>query len=150
VGPFRQKIEARLNLTGEPVVEVPVEGNIVSDMVLVGRGWDPERGVLTLDTVSGRDGAKADLFLLVAGPDRGKVHPTVKAVKPDVLKVTVGKATELANSQVRIPLTLEIPPGSRPALHLGGAEGTLGEILFDTGHPEAKTLKMRVRFAIGE
>jgi hypothetical protein len=73
----------------------------------------------------------------------------VQEVTPDELKVTIGEAVEMpGGNQVRIPVMVEIPPNSRPSVHMGGAEGKLGEIIFDTGHPEAKRLKVRVRFAI--
>jgi hypothetical protein len=34
------------HLAGEPVVEVPITGNVVSDMQLIGRGWDADLGSL--------------------------------------------------------------------------------------------------------
>jgi len=35
-------------------------------------------------------------------------------------------------------------------VHLGGQEGKVGEILIDTGDLDAQTLRILVRFAVGE
>ncbi|HEY2880835.1 MAG TPA: hypothetical protein VGJ15_00330, partial [Pirellulales bacterium] len=75
----------------------------------------------------------------------------VAQVSPEFLKVTVGEPVELpGGNQVRIPLSVQIPPDMMPQTHMGGVEGKLGEIVLSTGDPEAKELKLRVRFAIVE
>ena len=155
LGTFHQTVDLKLSLKDNPVVSLPIEGSIVSDLHVVGRGWDDDHSLLTFETVNGEEGAKAHLFILAGGPYRKQIHPKVVSVTPDVtpplLKVTLGEPTESEGSdQTRIPLTIEIPPGSRPAIHLGGAEGKLGEITIETGHPEAPTMKIRVRFAVKE
>lgn len=151
LGMFRQKIDMRLNLEGEPVVSLPIEGNVVSDILVIGRNWDDDHSLLTLGNISAREGAKAQLFILANGPHRQQVHPKVREVSPEMLKVKLGEPSEIAGGeQVRIPVTIEIPPGARPSVHLGGSEGSLGEIVLDTGLPEAATMKIRVRFAIEE
>jgi hypothetical protein len=150
LGEFRQILKLRLNQSDDPV-ELPIEGNIVSDVIVAGRGWDDERTLLTLGTVSGREGTQTQLFIVAHGADRQKLHPTIKKVTPDLLKVSLGTPLSgEANSPVRVPVDIEISPGSRPALHLGGEEGKLGEILIDSGLPKADTIRIRVRFAIGE
>ncbi len=151
LGPIRQKIRLRLNLTGEPTVEVPIGGNVISDVQLVGRGWEAESGMLSLGSVSQREGAKAALFLQARGPHRDDLKPSVKEVFPESLQVSLGEPQLLAGGQlVRVPLTIAVPAGMRPALHLGNQQGKLGHVLIDTGHPEAKTMKLWVRFAVGE
>jgi hypothetical protein len=151
VGSFRQKIQLKLNLADEPKVDLGIEGTIVSDVLLVGRGWDGDHGLLSFPTVNRTDGAKADLFILAQGDHRKEVRPKVQQVSPEFLKVTVGEPVELpGGTQVRIPLTVEIPRDLPPQAHMGGVEGKLGEIVLSTGHPEAKELKLRVRFTIVE
>ncbi|HTQ39161.1 MAG TPA: DUF1573 domain-containing protein [Pirellulales bacterium] len=150
LGAFRQKIQIRLNLAEDPI-ELPIEGNTISDVVIAGRGWDDDHSLLTLGTVSGREGIKTELFIVAHGTHRKDLHPTIKQVTPDDLKVTLGEPLGgTGDTPMRLPVMLEIPPGSRPALHLGGEEGKLGEVLIGTDLPEAKTIRILVRFDVGE
>ncbi|MFZ1007966.1 MAG: hypothetical protein WAN65_14090, partial [Candidatus Sulfotelmatobacter sp.] len=150
LGAFRQKIKINLNLDNNSV-ELPIEGNTVSDVEIAGASWDDDHSLLTLGTVNRHDGAKAELFILAHGPHRNELHLAVKQVTPDVLKVTFGQPVAGENdSSVQLPFTVEIPPGTPPMLHLGGQEGKVGEILIDTGDLDAQTLRIRVRFAVGE
>jgi hypothetical protein len=154
LGSFRQKIKINLNLNNNSV-ELPIEGTTVSDVLVAGSNWDDERSLLTLGTVSQREGTKAELFILAHGSHRNQLHPTVKEIIPDVLKdvlkVHFDQPSAGPNeSSIRLPFTVEIPPGTPPMLHLGGQEGKIGEILIDSGDPDAKTIKVRVRFAVGE
>jgi hypothetical protein len=150
LGAFRQRILIHLNQADESV-ELPIEGNLISDVVVAGRGWDDDHSLLTLGTVSGHDGTTAELFIVAHGNQRNNLHPVIKSVTPDDLKVTLGEPQGgEGGSPVRIPVTVKIPPGTRPALHLGGEEGKMGEILIGTDLPEAKTIRILVRFAVGE
>jgi hypothetical protein len=150
LGEFHQKLQIHLNQL-EDALELPIEGTTVSDLVIAGRGWDDDRSLLTLGTINSRDGTKAELYILANGRHRQDLHPTVKEVKPDVLKVTIGEpAATTADGPIRVPVEVEIPPGSPPMLHLGGEEGKLGNILIDTGDKDADQIRIRVRFAIGE
>jgi Protein of unknown function (DUF1573) len=154
LGSFRQKIKVNLNLNNNSV-ELPIDGTTVSDIVIAGSNWNDEHSLLTFGTVSQREGAKAELFILAHGPHRNKLHPTVKEVTPDglkdVLKVHFDEPTDGPNeSTIRLPFTVEIPPGTPPMLHLGGQEGKIGEILIDSGDPDVKAIRVRVRFAVGE
>jgi hypothetical protein len=52
LGQIRQTIRIALDLPGDPVVEVPIEGYVTGDISIVGpRNWDDERGVLSLGEV---------------------------------------------------------------------------------------------------
>ncbi len=152
LGALHQKILLKLNLEGEPTVEIPVSGNVVSEVQLMGRNWDSERGLLRLDTVSSGEGTKAQLYLQIHIANGEAVHPKVVEVNPaSELKVTIGDAMPLAaGTLVRVPLTIEIPRGTRPVSHLGGDEGKLGEIVIDTGDAGGEKLKLRVRYAVVE
>jgi hypothetical protein len=150
LGAFRQKIQLHLNQADQPV-EVPIEGNTISDVVVAGRGWDDDHSLLMLGTVSSREGSKTQLFILAHGSHRNDLNTKIKSVTPDLLKVTLGEPQGGAgDTSVRVPVTIEIPPGTRPVLHLGGEEGKLGEILINTDLPEARTIRILVRFAVGE
>jgi hypothetical protein len=152
-GPLSQRLELTLNLPGNPTIDVPIRGNIVSDVQVIGdgRGWDSEKGVLSLGMISRSEGAKVELLLQARGSLAKELQPAVQSAKPELLKVTFGKKRELAaGNLVQVPMTIEVPAGSRPAVHLGNSQGDMGEIVIDTGHSKAKTLRIPVRFAVGE
>ena len=44
--------------------------------------------------------------------------------------------------------TIEIPPGTRPMVHLDTAQGEAARIVFSTTHPKIKELSLSVRFAV--
>ena len=118
-------------------MSVPIEGTTVSDSTVLDSGWDTDRGILIFDNVTNLVGAKANLLLLA----RTKRHPTLKEATPDILMVTFGQPMEATgDGPMRIPVTIEIPPGTKPVAHMGGAGGNLGEILIDTGDPETPTV----------
>jgi Protein of unknown function (DUF1573) len=151
LGAIQQKIRLRLNLPEQPVVEVPVGGTVTSDLQILGRNWDAEKGMLYLGTVKSDEGAKADLLLHARGASRHELKPKVREASPKWLKITIGEPTDLGGGElVRVPITVEIPPGSPAENHMGNQQGKLGEILIDTGHPEAPSLRLQVRFAVGE
>jgi hypothetical protein len=149
IGSIMQHLELKLDLPGSPVVDVPIRGTVVSDVQVLGDGWDTETGVLTLGTISGRDGGKIQLTLQARGPHAKDFQPTIQSTKPDQLKVSLGDRQEIVGGRIiKVPLIIEIPAGSRPSVHLGNKQGELGEILIDTAHPEAKALRVLVRFAV--
>ncbi|MCC7085170.1 MAG: DUF1573 domain-containing protein [Pirellulales bacterium] len=152
VGRLTQKLELTLDLPNNPVVDVPITGMVVSDVQMIGGNeWDSENGLLSLGTVSGRKGAKVEMKLQAHGPHAKDLHPVLKSAKPDLLKVTFGERRELAGGHfVQVPMTIEIPIGTRPAVHLGNKQGEMGEILIETGHPEANILRIPVRFTVGD
>jgi hypothetical protein len=152
LGPIRQKIKLQLNLPDEPVIEIPISGNITSDVMLFGRGWDSEKELLNLGVVSTKEGAKVNLMLQFHGEQRRESRPTVQSVTPnDILKVSLGDAKESADGRtVRVPITVEIPPGARQGTNLGGLEGKLGEIGIDLNDSTKEKMRIFVRFAVGE
>ena len=120
-------------------------------MVGDGQGWDSEKSLLNLEMVSRREGKKVQLTLQASGQHANDLNPVLKKTSPDVLKVSFGERRELAAGHfIQVPMIIEIPAGSRPAVHLGGKQGEMGEIVIETGHPEAKTMRIPVRFGIGD
>ena len=120
VGPFRQKISISTNLKDAPTVEVPIEGDIVSEISVTGREFDPEKGVLMLGTVRSSQGAERTVRIFVRGPYCKDVKFEPEEVVPSLLHVRIGKTTEMSSGTVTLtPVIIEIPKGSPPANHLG-------------------------------
>ncbi len=148
-GKFNQTIRFRLNLPDKPEVELPIEGDVLSPIEVVGKDWDAEHGILMLGPISTQDGAEARMFLIVRGEARKRVHFGVHDTNSETLKVTIGKPID-SDGVTRVPLTIVIPKGARQTDHLGNQRGKLDQVLIDTGLEESKQLSLRVRYAVIE
>jgi hypothetical protein len=137
-----------------PVIDIPIEGTIDSDISVVGRGWDAQYGRLRIGEVSGSRGVKWDVSLILRGPLRHEVTIKPQSVDPSWLKVTLGDKTDVSTGTgreggvTRIPLTIEIPPGTPPVNRLGSDQGKYGEIIFETTHPDVKQIRMYLQFVV--
>jgi hypothetical protein len=148
-GPIAQRIQFHLNLPGEPEVELPIEGRVYAPIEVVSPLWDADLGVLKIGTIRPSEGGKFECYLLVRDDAQAKAHLTV-AVSPPPLKVTVGKPEKLDAAATKIPITLEVPRGSRPVDHWGTQDSKLARILLDTGLPDVKQLQILVQYIVVE
>lgn len=148
-GPFHQKLLLKTNLKSSSELTLPIQGNVGSEITIVGPGWDPERNILNLGEVARDAGIQRRLLLVVRGPSRKEVTFKPGEVAPNSLKVKLGQSSEINNGIViQTPLIIEIPKDSPPANHLGSDQGHLGEIILETTHPQVPKLRILVRFAI--
>jgi hypothetical protein len=149
LGPIRQTISLSTNLDTRPTVDIPLEGTVVSDISIVGRGWNADTGVLTLGTISGQEGAEQTLTIITRGPYRKEVRFKPGQIVPDLLRIQFGQTTPLAGGAVYCTsMTIRIPKGSRPASYLGARQSKYGEITIETSHPQARQLHLHVCFAV--
>jgi hypothetical protein len=145
-GPMHQRLTIE---TDTAAATLSIEGHLGSEIAVVGRGWDPDTGVLTLGEVPRHAGLQRRLMLAVRGPLRKQVTVKPQNATPDVLKVSLGQPSEINNGAVvGIPLIIDIPPDSPPVNRLGTEQGQLGEIILETSHPRVPKLRISVRFAI--
>ena len=148
-GAFQQTILLRTNLASAPALSVSVEGAVGGDITVAGRGWDPESGILTLGIVSSKSGTERRLILVAHGPQCREVKFKPVRIEPGSLTAAVGEPSLIAGGATsETPLVIRIPPGSRPANHLGADQGELGEIVLETNHPRTPRLRIMVRFLI--
>ncbi len=149
LGAFRQTIRVKTNLADAPQVDIPIKGTVTSDIMVVGPDWNNEYGLLDIGTVASHEGAQRRLLLIARGPYRERVSFKPVEVSPDLLQVKLGETKAINNGLVyQTTLTVDIPKGSPRANHLGSEEDNLGEILLETGHPKARQLRIRIRFAV--
>ncbi len=154
LGPFRQTIRLELKMPGatpNPVIEVPIEGTIDSDISIVGRGWNSDLGRLSIGDVKSSEGAHRDLLFVVRGPYRHDVVIKPASADPSWLKVTVGEPTDLktgAGGVTQIPLSIEIPPGVPPVNHLGSEQGKYAEVILETTHSDVQQIRMYLQFLV--
>lgn len=157
LGPIRQTIRLELQMAGvtpNPMVDLPIEGTIDSDISIVGRDWNADAARLRIGDVPRAKGAKRELFLVLRGPKRNEVTVTPGKVDPAWIKVTVGKAepwnvrADGEGGVTRIPLTIEIPPGAPVVNHLGGEQAKYAEVILETTHPDVAQIRMHLQFIV--
>lgn len=147
-GRFGERIRFHLNSPDGPELELAIQGNIESSIEIWGPNWDSEHGLLTLGQVHSREGAKSVLYLTVRGDALKHADFRLAEASPNTLKVTVGKMEKLGAEIGRIPLTIEIPPGTPPEDHLGTQIAPLARVLLDTGLLDNKQMRIFVRYAV--
>ena len=149
VGYFHQGLELTTNVAAEPQVVVPIVGHVGNDLSIVGRGWNPTVGVLSLGAVNRSEGARRELSVFIHGEQAARATLRLVSVWPEVLRVTVGEKQQLKQGTlVKVPLVIEVPEGSPPSNHLGSSGNRPGEILIGTNHPRQKQLRLAVQFAV--
>lgn len=150
-GAFQQGIALQTNSKTIPVIDIPIQGSVVSDISVAGRGWSAETGVLAMGTVKGSEGVEWPLLIVVRGPHAKDVRPKLGRVIPPLLAAELGPTRYVAETEVSLTrLTLRVPPGSKPSEHLGAGRGEPGLITIQAGHPQLSDLTIQVRFAIAE
>jgi hypothetical protein len=154
LGPLLQRIRLWLDLPGEPIVEIPIEGNVLGDISIVGPrtgpgGWNSEHNLLNFGDVPSAKGAESrDLHLLVKGEHREKIDFKVAKVKPEFLQVEFEKPQPVEGAEVvKVPFIVKVPPGA-PAGDHSATIGNPGRIEIETGHPTTPRLQLYVTFAV--
>ncbi len=149
-GPFIQTIKIRTNLPGNPETELPIEGKVSGPIEVVSPDveWDAERGLLKVEQVRAAEGFKTQIWLVVRDEQLHTVDlkPAMAPTAP--LRVTIGKGEQQSGGVSKVPVTIEIPPGSRPVNHNGSEQGKLARILLDTGLTEPKQFQILVQFVV--
>lgn len=148
-GPLRQAIRLTTNLEGQKTLEIPIEGRVERDIRIFGRGWDDSRSLLELGQVASQSGIKRDLHCVIYGPDCEKVQFKVVKCEPSWLRITIDSPSSTGGGRtVHVPIKIEIPPGAPPGIYLDSSQGKPGEIVLETTHPQAKTLRLFVNFLV--
>jgi hypothetical protein len=149
VGRFHSWLTLHTDLPDAGKIEIPIAGQVVGDISVTGvTGWNSEESLLTIGSVKSSEGGQGKVFLSVRGPGAADIKFDVKSKEPDVLKVTLGAPKKLKETLVQVPVTIDIPPGTKPMVHLDTAQGEAARIVFSTSHPKIKELSLSVRFAV--
>ncbi len=151
VGAVRQTLQLTTNLHGSATIDVPIRGRVDGDLSIIGAGWDADRGLLSLGTVKSETGARQKVFILIHGPLRREVKLSVGERTPGWLQAELAEPQEVSQGAViKVPLTVIIPPGTRPVNHSGSIQGPFAELVIDTTHPKARQLKLNLQFFVEE
>jgi hypothetical protein len=150
-GPFEQTILLRVNQEASPAVAIPIKGKVASEITVAGPGWNPDRGWLTLGTVSRRTGDERRLLLIVRGPAAKDIKFKLGKAVPEFLEVRFGETTLGGGGAVsHTPMFIRVPKGCRPVGYLGPAKEQLGRVVLETNHPQVPQLPILIRFAVEE
>ncbi len=151
VGPVHQTLELTTNATeNNSLAAIAIHGRIISTISIFGQGWDASRGVLALGTVPSQQGLRRELSIFVRGKNPEQVELEVLEIVPEALKISFGEKQSLKKdgSVVKVPLVVEIPPGTRPINRLGWEQSEMGEVLIQTNQAHAEKLRLHVQFAV--
>jgi hypothetical protein len=150
LGPIVQTIRLTTNIDQAPELELGISGSVVSDISIVGPKFRPEHNLLTFGQLNLGDGAEVLLRVLVKGPYREEVSLVVHETEPaDVLQASLGERQSVNNGAVYMyPLTVKIDQDARRVARMGAGDSEYGLVKIETTHPTAKSIPIRVRFAI--
>lgn len=148
-GTYAQKLLLKTNLPENPLVEIPVEVSVVSDISIFGPGWNEKNGILTFPTIRRTQEAERKLFLACRGPLSQQIRYQIVTVEPKILQVELGTPNILQEGEASLtPLVVRIPKGVEPMNYLGGDQYPFGRIIVSTTHPQVPELQIKVRFAV--
>lgn len=157
LGPIKQTLHFTSNLDDLPQLAIPVNGTVTGDIsVLASKDiYNKDLRLITLGGLARATGGVFKLQLLVKGPYAKTTELSVGEVDPaDVLQVDIhtDQATSINDGAVWLyPMTITIPPNSRPISRMGGRDGEglkFGKIVIDTTHPTSPQLLLLVKFAV--
>ena len=156
-GAFNQVIRLKTNLPDAPRADVFVNGEVVNDITVFGRGFrasssenDDHFGVLNLGTIESKKGLQHSIVLVVKGVHRKDVQFKVQMLDPvGILAVDIEEAKVVGSGKtVHHKLNLEVKQGSPAVSRIGGTQGMPGRILLTTTHPVVKEISIQVVFTI--
>lgn len=148
IGPFGGSLKMKTNLKQAPSIEVPIYGSVKGDISIAGAGWVEATGTLRIAPTKSAVGSSTRLNLSVRGGHAQSTELKVASVTPDELKASLGEPKVIRDNFVQIPLTVDIPPGSRPIVMMGEDQGGEGEIILSTTHPETPEVRLKVVFMV--
>jgi len=148
LGQFSGTLRLDTNLKQSPRLLVPIFGTVKGDVSLFGKGWSEANGLLRMDPATTAAGGASQLNVAIRGEHAGETELSVAEVSPPELKASLGKPHALRKDLVHVPLTVEIPAGTRPMVMAGEDQGGEGEIILATTHPNTKEVRLRVTFTV--
>lgn len=134
-----------------PELEIPIHSYVVGDISVIAlKQFNRDKSLLYLGKLKRDEGVSSKLFLIVKGAHRDEVKATVKEVHPEFMKVTVEEKESINDGNVvKIPVSIEIPPGAPESNFLGPGKDKLGKIdLSIEGHPEIDEVNIGVYFSV--
>ncbi len=127
---------------------IPIVANVVGDISIFGSGWIAKRGLLKMGMIKSGEGKSSRLNLVVRGEHALTAELKIVKVMPEELRATLGERRVMGDQLVHVPLSIEVPIGTRPMTRRGKAFDEVSEIVISTNHPETPEIKFQVQFAV--
>jgi hypothetical protein len=148
LGPFNGSVRLLTNLKKNGKFEVPVHGTVKGDVSIFGPGWNEASGLLRMKPISSAEGGVSKLNINIRGDHSADAELRIASVDPPQLKATLGERKRIRDGLISMPLTVEVPAGTRPMVRAGEEEGGEGEIVLETTLPDTKQVRLRVAFTV--
>lgn len=149
LGPFAGAVNLRTNLERAANLVLPIHGTVKGDIsVLATSGWIESQGLLRMPPIDGAKGGASHLKIAIRGDHAAETQLSVKSVSPPELKASLGERTIIRENFIHVPLTVEIPAGTRPMIRNGDDQGGEGEVILATTHPVTPEVRLRVMFTV--
>lgn len=148
IGPFGGSLKMKTNLKQAPSIEVPIYGSVKGDITIFHPTWNEASGTLRLPATVSAQGSSTQLTVSIRGDHAKTTELWVAKATPDELKATLGERKVIRDNFVQFPLTVAIPPGSRPIVMMGEDQGGEGEIVLSTTHPDTSEVRLKVLFTV--
>jgi hypothetical protein len=152
VGSVSQTLQLTTNIEEDPEISIPIGGEVIGAVTISHKDWERDLKFLAIGHVKQSAGARpAPVNLIMRGTDLSdlKLEPP-ELSDPVSMKVTYGEVVELKpGTVVRVPVTIEIPPGTPLVNHMGGTnDAKMAAIVIPTNKPALGRIKLSVRFAV--
>ena len=146
IGKFRESLTIHTNIPETPPMVVIFSGGRAGPVQILstpGISWSPEDSLLRLGRFRAQEGKKAKLLFFIKKTEI-PWEITEAKLSPSFMKFQMIKDENFKGAgRDRYDFLIEVPPGEAP-LSLSG--GTLGSIILNTSHPEAKLIRIEVDF----
>jgi hypothetical protein len=147
-GRFTSWVRLNTNLPEAKELEVPIEGQVVGDVSIHGRGWDEYQVILQLGSVNSSEGISRTVNIVVRGEMSDTAEIEVVSSEPKELVATLGAPRRLKKGLLHVPLTVEVPAGTRPMARLAIPQSEPGKIVLKTNLADQPELVVRVGFTV--
>jgi hypothetical protein len=149
LGPFAGAVRLTTNLERAASLVLPIHGTVKGDIsIFANSGWSDNQGVLRMPPIDGDEGGASELKVAIRGDHAAETRLSVKSVSPPELKASLGDPLVIRENFIHVPLTVEIPAGTRPMIRLGDEQGGEGEVVLSTTHPVTPEVRLRVMFTV--
>jgi hypothetical protein len=147
LGPLAQTLKLHTNLPNHEAIELPVFGNVVSDVSLFGSGVVPDRLLVNLGTLTAGSETRRTVFLVVKGPYRDETQLTIESREPqNEFEATLGEPMRDNPKIVRYPLSIVVPASAPPAVRTSNE--TFAKVKLAITHPQVKEMTIRLRYTV--
>ncbi|MEM8865981.1 MAG: DUF1573 domain-containing protein [Planctomycetota bacterium] len=155
VGVVNDWVTLNTNLPDAETLQVPILGRVEGDLSVHGPGWSAETGVLAFGIVKSEVGKKTKLRVSIKGPNAADANLAIDEVDPPELQVELGDPRQVREGVIHVPLSVEVPAGTRPMVRLNNGrkpDGTYaypeGIVRLTSDLKSTPEIELRVRFAV--